>query len=160
MPKITITIEGPTGCGKTRLSKKIHDFIKEDSEEERQATLKVPSIYSKEEQKQIINAVRQLVEESHSNARDKGFHKADRGAAKVSEMIALIHSEVSEMLEARRDFQESEKIPGFDEMEEEAADVVIRVMDLAGLLGLRLGEAIIAKQKYNRRRQHKHGKKF
>lgn len=118
-------------------------------------------MYFIEDQKQIIDSVRQLVEESHSNACDKGFHEADRGAAKTSEMITLIHSEVSEMLEAlRRTGEMSEKIPEFEEIEEEAADVVIRVMDLAGLLGLRLGEAIIAKQKYNRGRRRKHGKKF
>jgi NTP pyrophosphatase (non-canonical NTP hydrolase) len=79
----------------------------------------------------------------------------------VGERIALIHSEVSEVLEALRDGNPpSESIEGFSQAEEELADVVIRVMDLAFSQEWRVGEAIIAKHLYNTKRPHKHGKEF
>ena len=74
--------------------------------------------------------------------------------------IALIHSEASEALEAlRRDPpQQSEKIPDFLEVEEELADIVIRVADRSEAKGYRTGEAIMAKWSYNMNR--KGDKKF
>jgi len=54
----------------------------------------------------------------------------------------------------------SEKIPGFTPVEEEMADVVIRIRDLAGRHGWRIGDAILAKIKYNTGRPYLHGKKF
>lgn len=54
----------------------------------------------------------------------------------------------------------SEKIPGFYALEEEMADVIIRVMDLAGALDLNLEEAIVAKLEHNKTRPMKHGKLF
>lgn len=78
------------------------------------------------------------------------------------EMIALMHSELSEMLEATRDAEErmSKKIPDFTAEEEEAADVLIRLGDYCGGHNLRLQEATIAKHAYNKGRPPKHGRKF
>lgn len=77
------------------------------------------------------------------------------------ELIALIHSELSEGLEAiRKDIDTSDHIPEFSGIEEELADVVIRVLDFADEYGLRIEEAIITKHNYNTTRPHKHGKKF
>lgn len=79
--------------------------------------------------------------------------------------LALIHSEISEALEAYRkdgipnlDGQE-EKVMGEGSFEEELADAVIRIFDLAGLLKIQIGSYILAKHKYNHTRPHRHGGK-
>lgn len=84
------------------------------------------------------------------------------------ELISLIHSELSEALEGDRKNLASDKLPGFTSVEEELADVLVRVFDLSGAMELRLGEAFQAKMKYNQTREdHKlearaaaDGKKF
>ena len=91
-------------------------------------------------------------------ARRKGFWDGDRNDG---EMIALIHSELSEALEAiRHGNPPDDKIPEFSGYEAELADAIIRIMDLAVGRGLRVGEAIVAKMEYNETRPHKHGKEF
>lgn len=76
------------------------------------------------------------------------------------EMIALMHSELSEALEALRHGNgPSDHIPEFSGVEEELADVVIRIADYAQKRGLRVAEAIIAKMAFNNNREHRHGGK-
>lgn len=93
---------------------------------------------------------------SHAGSRAKGWWDDDRNDG---EMIALIHSELSEALEALRKPGPSEKIPEFTALEEEMADVLIRLGDYAEARGLRLTEAVQAKLAFNARRSHRHGNK-
>ena len=78
----------------------------------------------------------------------------------IGEKIALMHSELSEALEADRKNLDAEHIHGFTGVEEELADVIIRVLDFAGHYNLRLGEALSAKITYNLSRPFKHGKAY
>lgn len=74
--------------------------------------------------------------------------------------IARMHSELSEWLEAIRKNkrQADEHCPTFLSAEIEAADVIIRVLDMCGKRGYRIGEAVVAKMEFNASRPYKHGK--
>ncbi len=105
-----------------------------------------------------FNAVQRAV---HRNAREKGFWDGKTlDIPGVGLTLALIHSEISEALEAaREDYPASKKIPEIGNFEEELADAVIRLMDLSGAMGLNLGEAVLKKMTYNTSRPRMHGKK-
>lgn len=116
-------------------------------------------------------AFRNIMRVANRNARDKGFwpNFADFSWSalileaenlRTCQHIALVHSELSEMLEAiRHGNPPSDHIPEFSGAEEEAADVVIRLMNICAQRGWRLAEAIEAKIQYNATRPHKHGGK-
>jgi hypothetical protein len=87
----------------------------------------------------------------------KGFWDAPRNKG---EMIALMHSELSEMLEGVRAPCPDKHCPEFTSEEIELADLFIRGFDYAGGFQLRLGEAILAKLRFNASRPHMHGKAF
>ena len=67
--------------------------------------------------------------------------------------IALIHSELSEALEAFRDDNKA------NFAEELAADVIIRIFDLTSVLKIDVQAEIIRKLKINETRGYKHGNK-
>lgn len=75
----------------------------------------------------------------------------------------LIVTEIAEASEAvRKPDRKDDHLPKYPAEAVELADAVIRIMDYAGHKsvseGWNLGEIILAKQRYNRTREHKHGK--
>ena len=75
------------------------------------------------------------------------------GKALVAEKLALIHSEVSEAMEAARKNLMDDKLPHRKGIEVELADAVIRILDLTGALNLDLAGAIQEKLSYNATRE-------
>lgn len=108
----------------------------------------------------LANAINVLAGDCYKNSKVHGFWDEGYNRNKP-EMISLMHAELSECLEYLRNGNKiSDHIPDFSGVEEELADVLIRVFDFAGGFHLRLGEALIAKMKFNEGRPTKHGKEF
>jgi len=98
----------------------------------------------------FLNTWKLVAAEVHDIAKSKGFWDTPRN---FGEMIALIHSELSECLEANRTGKtESDHLTYANAIEEELADVVIRIMDMATGLGLQIGSATLEKLEYNKTR--------
>lgn len=74
------------------------------------------------------------------------------GSKSVGDQISLIHSEISEAYEGHRKNKVDDHCPEFTNFEIELADALIRILDTAGGLKLRLGQAFEAKMVYNRMR--------
>lgn len=93
----------------------------------------------------------------HDIAKQKGWWEGERNDG---ELIALMHSELSEGLEALRKDLQSDHITDYKGIEEELADCIIRIMDMAEVRGYNISGAIVQKIKFNTTREYKHGKKF
>lgn len=105
----------------------------------------------------FIEAYNEKAKEINQTARDKGWWDGKRNDG---EIIALMHSELSEALEALRlGNPPDDHIPEFTGVEAEMADVIIRIMDFGIARGYRIAEALEAKIAYNKTRAHKHGGK-
>lgn len=109
----------------------------------------------------------ELTKEIHGLAVSKGWWSEfeNLGEASISTIvaskIALIHSELSEALEAVRDgcygmVVINNKPEG---VVVELADTIIRILDLCGALDLDIEEALSKKIEYNKTRPYKHGGK-
>ncbi|MGN8647906.1 hypothetical protein ACTNEO_05125 [Gracilibacillus sp. HCP3S3_G5_1] len=97
----------------------------------------------------MSKSINQLCQEAYETAKSKGWHDKER---ETGTLLALVHSEVSEALEADRKGNQ-------EEFEIELADVCIRIFDLCGSRGIDLEGWVNAKMKYNKDRSYKHGNK-
>lgn len=110
------------------------------------------------ELQKIAHGIGALKYFAHETAKSKGFH--DEPVPLATSLIN-IHGEVNEAWESfRKNIHDapSEKLPMYTNLEEELADIIIRVADLAGARKLNLASAVVAKMKYNEGREHMHGK--
>ncbi len=92
-------------------------------------------------------------------AEDKGFHRG-RGRSRDDTLVrlCLIHTEVSEAVQEVKRHWEGDGSPELvEQVGEELADVLIRVLDLAGCIGVDLQSAVEAKFKANSKRPHLYG---
>ena len=118
-------------------------------------TVNIDDMYANDVIEDVINL---LIKRSHDTAMVKGWWDNERNDG---ELIALMHSELSEGLEALRTNAKSDKIKEFYGIEEELADILIRIFDMVGDRKYRLAQALLAKMEYNKSRPVMHGgKKF
>jgi len=129
----------------------------------------------------------ELSKKIHQGNRSKGFYDDE---VNIGEKLALVHSEVSEALEAHRkghfaglaryrdDLLEAADIEGLtmqesdiafkesfekyvkNSFEDEIADVIIRCLDLCGFMDIDIESHVSLKLNYNKLRAYKHGKKY
>jgi len=121
--------------------------------------------------------INELVKLAHENAENHGFYEKK---PEIASLLMLIVTELSEACEADRKNKHTNK-NGLDHylmdsisvlnyeffeakikdtFEDELADAVIRIFDLAGYCGIDLDAHIQAKMLYNKSRPYKHGKHY
>lgn len=113
-------------------------------------------LISDHEKYQIVQALAKLQEAVHQIAVDKGWWDRPR---LFPEVVALMHSELSEALEAYRTDAMSDKLPEVHGQDEELADCIIRILDYCGARGVDIGQVILDKIEYNLSRAYRHGNK-
>jgi NTP pyrophosphatase (non-canonical NTP hydrolase) len=129
-------------------------------------------------------SLNELRDEAFAYAEKQGFHERPMN---LGERLMLVVSELSEALEADRngkwapkfvlDNMRRNRVPLLDQnpefypqydyetfirgsVEEELADAIIRLADLAGVYGIDLEWHVAAKMAYNKTRPYKHGKNY
>ena len=108
--------------------------------------------------------IKELQKEIHENAVQHGWWEQERN---FGELIALVHSELSEALEESRKgrgvnetYYNADKPFKPEGIPSELADVVIRVLDMCEHYEIDLEDMIVNKHEFNKSRPYKHGKQF
>lgn len=96
-------------------------------------------------------SINNFIDTCHKIAKKKGWWDKKRSDGEV---IALMHSELSEALEAMRNNHSKESIA------EELADCCIRIFDYCGQEKIDLERALLKKIEKNKSRPYMHGKVF
>lgn len=129
--------------------------------------------------------INEMVKAAHENAVAHGFYENENRDYNIKEKLLLIHAEISEACEADRKnrhfdkkmfdkwqcgIKQNKNITQIsdsdfewlvkDTFEDELADAVIRIFDLAGYCDIDLESHITAKMQYNKNRPYKHGKEY
>jgi NTP pyrophosphatase (non-canonical NTP hydrolase) len=111
----------------------------------------------------MYTPLNELARVAHANSVSKGWWESDRN---FGETLTLIHQELSEAFEEYRQGREFTEVyykPGTDgKMKPEGipvelADVIIRILDFAGSVGIDLDSVLEEKMKYNATRPYRHG---
>lgn len=113
----------------------------------------------------------QIADAVHENARNHGFHDDPNLELFLERHLNLLHDEISELHDAIRSGKAHNLCDKANKMkdlglipvtnlEEEYADIVIRVLDQCRRLGIDIARAVATKHAYNVTRPHMHGKKF
>lgn len=139
----------------------------------------------------MTKTLNRLRDEAYQNSVEHGFHDSDKEVMKtmaglhalIAQRIALIHSELSEALEADRKeryanlyafnckgqqapkegvdpFVDRFKVHIKDTFEDELADAMIRILDLCGWMDIDIQRHVELKMQYNAGREKMHGKKY
>ena len=94
----------------------------------------------------------------HKTAKEKGWWDEPRQAP---ECFMLMVTELAEAMEGYREGNPmSEKIAPFSQIEEELADVIIRILDYAEHNSFEIEKELMAKMRYNETRPYRHGGKL
>lgn len=101
-----------------------------------------------------------LAKEAHRNATEKGFYEVQsdgsrkhRSGGTIAGTLMLIVTELAEACEADRKGDR-------ENLQEELADVYIRMGDLCAFLEFDMEAAVEAKMAVNRNRPYQHGKRY
>ena len=110
---------------------------------------------------EVVLAMASLQKRIYGNAKVHGFWQGEQ--ANFLAKIALVHSELSEAVEAyrKKGDEPDPHCPEFSNVQIELAAAIIRILDIGTGFDLaNLAEAILAKMEYNEGREYLHGKRY